>query len=541
MQEWLPYLQMHPDREFAEFMKRGLSSGFRIGFNPAHPLRTAPANFRSVQDHPATVDKYIAEEVASGRLVESQDPSTRRNPIGIISKPHQPGKFRLIVDLSAPQGFSVNDGISSELCSLVYISVDKAASLIACCGRGALMAKTDLRSAYRQVPVHTEDQTLLGLEWRGRTYRDRALPFGLRSAPKLFTAVADSLAWAFQCNGIVNCVHYLDDFLFWGPPASPQCGQDLQRAISLCTRLGLPVALDKTVGPSTVLTFLGFEIDSMSQEIRLPADKLCRLRQSLSQWERKRNASKHELQAIVGLLNHAAAVVRPGRTFIRQLIDASKRPRCSSHRVRLNASCRADIAWWATFISEWNGIALFPTLPTGPSIISDASGSWGCGAYTPQSFCWFQLQWPQEWVPVNIAVKELLPIVMGAALWGQSWEGSQVLFRSDNQAVVSALSTRSTRDPHMAHLLRCLFFFEAHFRFEHRAQHIAGKLNLAADALSRNRLSDYFCLCPQAPQSPTPVPSSLKELMMDKSLNWTSPRWRSLFENILREVSPVRH
>ena len=93
MQEWFPYLQMHPDRDFAEFMKRGLTSRFRIRFNPAHPLHTAPANFRSVQDHPATVDKYIAEEVASGRLVESQDPSIHRNPIGMISKPHQPGKF----------------------------------------------------------------------------------------------------------------------------------------------------------------------------------------------------------------------------------------------------------------------------------------------------------------------------------------------------------------------------------------------------------------------------------------------------------------
>ena len=56
MLEWLPYLQVHQDREFAEFMKRGLYSGFRTGFNPAHPLRTVPANFRSVQDHPATVD-----------------------------------------------------------------------------------------------------------------------------------------------------------------------------------------------------------------------------------------------------------------------------------------------------------------------------------------------------------------------------------------------------------------------------------------------------------------------------------------------------
>ena len=97
-----------------------------------------------------------------------------------------------------------------------YVMVDQVARSVAQCGHGALMAKTDLCSAYRQVPVHTSDQYLLGLEWGGTTYIDRALPFGLHSAPKLFSAVADGLAWALHCESIVNCVHYLDDFFFWG-------------------------------------------------------------------------------------------------------------------------------------------------------------------------------------------------------------------------------------------------------------------------------------------------------------------------------------
>ena len=134
LQEWTPFLQLYPDEDFAQFMRWGLSSRFRIGFNPDHPLRAAPGNFSSVQNNPAIVDRYIANEVASGRLVESQDPNIRRNPIGIIPKPHQPGKFQLIVDLSAPQGFSVNGGISAELCSLTYTSVDQAARLIVQCG-----------------------------------------------------------------------------------------------------------------------------------------------------------------------------------------------------------------------------------------------------------------------------------------------------------------------------------------------------------------------------------------------------------------------
>ena len=223
----------------------------------------------------------------------------------------------------------------------------------------------------------------------------------------------------------------------------------------------------------------------------VPEEKLSRLRTLLSQWLTRRHASKHELQVLLGHLSHAAAVVRPGRMFLRQLIDTAKLPRLPAHKVRLNGGCRADISWWATFVQNWNGIAMFPQLPMGPKLISDASGSWGCGAYCPGEGTWFQLRWPQSWAVVNIAAKELLPIVAAAAIWGKAWNGMVIQVHSDNQAVVACLASRSARDPLLVHLLRCLFFFEAHFRFEHRAQHISGKLNTAADALSRDRLTEF--------------------------------------------------
>ena len=281
-------------------------------------------------------------------------------------------------------------------------------------------------------------------------------------------------------------------------------------------------------------------MDSEAQLLRLPTEKVDRLRQTLTHWRRKRHATKHELQVLIGLLNHAAAVVRPGRTFLRQLIETSKIPRRQSQKVRLNLGCRADIAWWSLFAQEWNGVALFPDLPSGVTVVSGASGGWGCGAYNASSFQWFQLQWPTTWSKVNIAVKELVPIVVSAALWGRSWAGSQVLFRSDNQAVVSCLSSRTARDPHLSHLLRCLFFFAAQFRFEYHAKHIAGRINTAADALSRDKLTEFFSLVPQAPRSSLPVPGALAELLWDKSISWTSVHWTDLFGSILRMVSPDR-
>ena len=89
------------------------------------------------------------------------------------------------------QGASVNDGIENELCSLKYVSVDEAMREVIELGQGTQLAKFDIESAYRLIPVHGDDRPLLGMRWREKTYIDSALPFGLRSAPKVFTAVAD--------------------------------------------------------------------------------------------------------------------------------------------------------------------------------------------------------------------------------------------------------------------------------------------------------------------------------------------------------------
>ena len=138
---------------------------------------------------------------------------------------------------------------------------------------------------------------------------------------------------------------------------------------------------------------------------------------------------------------------------------------------------------------------------------------------------------------VNIATKELFPLVMAAALWGTRWRGGRILFRSDNQAVVAALASYSARDPPLVHLLRCLFFFEAYFDFEHAVEHVPGSDNGAADALSRNKVTSFLSLLPQANPSPSPTPQPLMELLSDKSLVWTSPRWKQLLEATLRVVS----
>ena len=113
----------------------------------------------------------------------------------------------MITDLSYPSQYSVNDGIDSALCSLRYVSVDTVANIVASLGVGSLLAKVDIESAYRLIPMHPEDCQLLGVTWRDQYFCDFMLPFGLRSAPKLFTALADTLEWCIHQEGVENIYH----------------------------------------------------------------------------------------------------------------------------------------------------------------------------------------------------------------------------------------------------------------------------------------------------------------------------------------------
>ena len=130
------------------------------------------------------------------------------------------------------------------------------------------------KQAYRIVPVHPDDRHLL---CGGQIIADKVLPFGLRSAPIIFTALADALQWIMARKGVHPVAHYLDDFITLGPPHSLQCSRNLEGIIRTCNYTGTPLEESKCEGPSPVLTFLGMELDSIRMEIRLPTDKLQRI------------------------------------------------------------------------------------------------------------------------------------------------------------------------------------------------------------------------------------------------------------------------
>ena len=464
----------------------------------------------------------------------SQAPSIQCHisPFGVIPKRAKPGKWCLIVDLSSPSNASVNDGIDRDMCSVSYITVDQVVDEILRLGQGTLMAKADIKQAYRMVPVHPDDRHLLAVQWEGQTYIDKVLPSGLRSAPLIFTAIADALQWMMSEKGVRPVFHYLDDFITLGPPSSHQCQCNLQGIIQVCKVTGTPLEEDKCKGPAQVLTFLGIELDTRKMEIRLPVEKLERLRKLLAEWEGRKAGKKRELLSLIGYLQHASKAVSQGRSFLRRLITLSTVVKNLDNFVRLNNSARSDILWWSVFATQWNGTSMlvrFDKANPQVSVTTDASGTWGCGAY--EGSRWLQFKWPQTMKASHISIR-VIPIVMSAALWGHEWLGKSVRFWSDNSAVVALINSGSSRENTLMHLMRCLSFIMAKYNYVVSAAHIKGSHNILADALSRNNRAYFLSHYPQAQASPTSVPLELEELLVTSQPDWTSPHWTRLWSTI---------
>ena len=415
-----------------------------------------------------------------------------------------------------------------------YITVDQVATTALALGKGAMIAKIDIKSAYRLIPVYPGDRKWLGMKWDNKVYVDGMLPFGLRSAPKIFNSVADAVEWCVAREGVEHIFHYLDDFAVVGPLDSDTCMLYLHKLKSICIELGIPLATEKQDGHTPVITLLGIIIDTTKGELRLPGDKLQRLLQAVSEWGKRKVCTRRELESLIGVLQHAATVIKPGRSFLGRVISLLSVARQQHHHIQLNADFRADMSWWQMFATHWNGASLV-VLPQSRmiSMTSDASGSWGCGAWHEKD--WFQLAWDSRTQGLHIAAKELIPIIVGAVVWGKTWKGSKVVAYCDNSVVVAVVNRRYCRDKIMMQLLRCLFFVEAYLQFEISASHIAGLHNELADDLSRNRLPAFLKKKPDANVVSSVLPISLLQWLLSNQ-EWTSPTWMRQFTTfVLRE------
>ena len=289
----------------------------------------------------------------------------------------------------------------------------------------------------------------------GSFFTDTVLPFGCRCSPFIFNTFAIALAWiVLNFGALLFLIHYLD--FFFANASRHGCQVDLDTFLFYCEELGVPIAPDKTDGPTTCITFLGIEIDTINMTIRLPAEKLSQVKEVLRLWGDRNKCTKRELLSLIGLLAFASKVVKPGRTFLRRLIDLSTTVSSLDHFIYLNLEARADISWWAHFLPDWHGVEIIhPTPITAVELrlFTDASNlGLGC-MFGPR---WVSAAWPEHWTPsehCHINVRELFAVWAAVHTWGHQWANREVVIFSDNQTTVDVWQSGTCTDTLMMKII----------------------------------------------------------------------------------------
>lgn len=496
-----------------------LVSGFTFGFSIHHEgqrISSHSQNLMSALHNPDMVDLKIEKELLAGRLsgpFEMPPLSPFRvSPLGVIPK-KTPGEFRLIHHLSYPRGSSVNDGISPEFSSVRYATITDAIRHIRAAGTGCFLSKTDIKNAFRIIPVHPSDYNLLGIQWRGQYYFDKCMPMGCSSSCRTFELFSSALEWVAQNKLHINhIVHLLDDFLIIA--ASHEiCLRQLNLFVDLCGHLGIPIAPEKTCGPATTLSFAGIELDTIQLEARLPSEKILKCKDLIADFLKRKKVTLKEVQSLTGLLNFACSVILPGRAFLRRLIDLTIGIQSPFHFIRLKKEVKADLAVWQEFLDEYNGKSFFLEDVWHTSellnLYTDASGSLGFGALFQNHWCYGS--WPPSWTTYNIAALEFFPIVLSLFLWGSAMSNRCILFFTDNEALVHVINKQSCKDQHLMFFVRKMVLICLKHNILFKAKHVQGVHNHLADSLSRLQIQKFLQMAPASmDQSPTDIPHHLQ-------------------------------
>lgn len=497
------------------YVVSGIKNGFRTFYNGPRNFSRFVPNLPTALNKPHEVDKIILKEHQKDFIMGPFDKAPLENfvcsPIAII--PKKDNTYRFIHNLSYPKkGDSINNFISHDDSTVQYETIDDVIRLVQKFGKGALMAKIDIKNAFRILPMHPDDFHLLGFHWRKKFFINCTLCMGLSTSCAIFESFSHCIQWIVQQRFPIGPItHILDDFMIFGYKDDSLCQNVLSYLLEICEDIKIPIKHEKTVYPTTIINAHGLEVDSIKMQLRLPDEKLYKCKSLIMSIINEHRITLKKLEQVVGLLCFACKAIRPGRTFLRRLYDLTIGVKEQHHFIYLNEESKKDLNMWLEFLGSYNGITMFQEASwSNPNIFefySDASGSIGFGAFSGNK--WFAGQWPQSWNTVEIQTKEIYPIYLGLKIFGKDLMNKKLKIYCDNKAVVYILSYMTSKSKKVMTFVRLIMMELMKFNISIKPIHIAGISNRIADKLSRNLLQEAREEHPALQLSPILIPQEL--------------------------------
>ena len=217
--------------------------------------------------------------------------------------------------------------------------------------------------------------------------------------------------------------HYLDDF-FFVHKSKDKCLHLLCTFQNACDFVGFPYSQDKTFLPTTKLEYLCILIDTEEMLLKIPENKRRSILDTINHLLTRRCCKVCEIQSICGSLNFLNRIVRVGKPFERRLYDLTigKKPH---HHTPINAEAKKDLLMWRRFLFDFNCLRPIPSFRVVYNdqirFFTDASAKLGNGLGCSLDGEWCFTQWSEDFLSEspNIALLELLAIIMAILLWGE--------------------------------------------------------------------------------------------------------------------------
>ena len=290
-----------------------------------------------------------------------------------------------------------------------------------------LMAKIDLKDAFFMVPIAPQFCKFLLFSVGMQTYQFSCLPFGLCTAPRLFTKVLKPVVERLRSIGI-RLVIYIDNMLLMAP-SSTLLREQVFATLFLLENTGFVINNKKSLlQPTQEIEFLEMIIDSVKMDLRLPGEKIKNIRQEAQKVLSLFSPSAHSLSQLAGKLNATTPALQMAPLFCRSLQTCLKQALAANSQdykspVQLSPQAKEDLWWWVYHLSTWNGRSLI-VQQASMTIILDASlQGWGATC----NGVWTRGPWSSQEQTLHINCLELLAATLAVHTFAKERSGITIL------------------------------------------------------------------------------------------------------------------
>jgi len=373
----------------------------------------APNSFEFGPQVTDAVADWLHKNFAAGPFLEEEVPAAAKIS-GIMCREKPNGAVRIILNLSAPKGASVNDGIDKYEFPAKMSSTQQWLKVLEKAGKGCNIAKIDWSDPYKHLGVREEDRNLQWFSWLGRYFVEKCLIFGASSSVGLYDRLAktvlDLVIRRAKFPKDMVCQH-LDDVCAAAPATSDLLSRFDNEFMVVANEIGVKLAPrddpEKSFGPSKKGTVFGVEYDTESWTWGIPREKMakiaCQIRILLDSDETRQD----EIQSVVGRIINVRPLVLDGRFHMDHLMALVAVSERGADLVALTPGFKRQLHFWYVMLRACSGRAAIPAPedrlpPWAVDCFTDAAGGTlegagrGVGVVVPATGGWWYMPWSKE-------------------------------------------------------------------------------------------------------------------------------------------------